>query len=94
MTLDEQVAQIRANLQKDEGWYHDREDWGDEGPNSKEGAVRILLQALDTMAGCAGGCSCEVWTSRHEAAMALYTHLDTCKRGKVSPAVTPGRYRV
>jgi hypothetical protein len=24
------------------------------------------------LAGCSGGCACEVWTSRHEAAMALY----------------------
>lgn len=43
------ITIIRDNLRQDPAFYRDREDFGDTGPHSAEGAVRILLSNYDAV---------------------------------------------
>jgi hypothetical protein len=45
------IERIKANIAANEGHYAQREDWGDEGPDSTYGAVAILLREVVYLSG-------------------------------------------
>ena len=56
-------------------------------------ALAVETQARQQAEGCAGNCSCAVWHSRHEAAMALYQTMDKLKASEVARRALIAKWR-
>jgi len=53
--------------------------------------LSTLQAALTEAQGCDGNCSCVIWKSRHEAAMALYANVEKLKAAEAQCATLDAR---